>query len=255
MKTSTKALAIASSVMAAVACGLAVAATQVPAPAHRPTAHQATGKNLHNARQALAPAQSPAVPGQSPKVPALSAAASLQIWRHAPAPSVLWRVEDPANRAVQWAFLPRATAQGDLWFGQKDPGKPWRWIPVRLPGALPQALPRPVAGSLRWAYDLHADEAGPAQALGSAGSWPALTGTVGEPAGWQAQASTTPQGVYTVSVTVWMASATVPSVYDGLATQWTRANAATGAHAITMILHAPGPLRSIVEPSTSEHGA
>jgi hypothetical protein len=255
MKPSIKALAIASSAIAAVSCGLAVAATQVPAPAHRPAAHKTSGKNLHNARQTLSRIPSPAVPGQSPKVPALSAAASLQAWRHAAAPSVLWRVEDPANRAVQWAFLPRATAHGDLWFGQKDPGKPWRWIPVRLPGAIPQALPLPVADSLRWAYDLHAGEAGPVQALGSAGSWAALTGTMGEPAGWQAQASTTPQGVYTVSVTIWMASATVPSVYDGLATQWTRANASNGAHAITMILHAPGPLPSIVEPPTSEHRA
>ena len=255
MKTSTKALAIASSMMAAVACGLAVAATEVPAPAHRLATHKPTGKNLRNARQALSPAHSPAAPDQSPKAPALSAAASLQAWRHAAAPSVLWWVEDPADRAVQWAFLPRATAQGALWFGQKDPSKSWRWISVRLPGALPQALPRPVADSLRWAYDLHAGETGPAQVLGSAGSWPALTGTVGEPAGWQAQASTTPQGVYTVSVTIWMASTAVPSVYDGLVTQWTRANASNGAHVITMILHAPGPLPSIVEPSTSERGA
>ncbi len=255
MKTSTKALTIASSVMAAVACGLAVAATRLSAPAHMPAAHRATGKEPHNARQALSHIQSPAVPGQSRLAPALSAAASLRAWRHAAAPSALWRVEDPADRAEQWAFLPSATTQGDLWFGQKDPGAPWRWIMVRLPGVIPQALPRPVADSLRWAYDLHAGEAGPAQALGSAGSWPALTGTVGEPAGWQAQASTTPQGVYTVSVTIWMASATLPSVYDGLATQWTRANATTGVDAITMILHAPGPLKFIVEPPTLGAGS
>ncbi len=255
MKTSTKTLLLASSVLAAVACGLALTATRLSAPAQKPPAHRVTSPKMHRARPLRARTPSPVAPRYSPGAPALSATASLQASRHAPTPSALWRVTDPADRAVQWAFLPRATTRGHLWFGQKAPGKPWRWISVRLPAAIPQALPRPIADSLRWAYDLHAGETGPGQALGSAGSWTALTGTVGEPAGWQAQASTTPQGVYTVSVTIWMASATVPSVYDGLATQWTRANAATGAHAIAMILHAPAPLQSIVDPPPSGAGA
>jgi hypothetical protein len=185
--------------------------------------------------------------------PRLTAVASLAAARHISVAQVpvLWRVQDPQHRTTDWAFLPLATKNGTLWFGQKLPQQAWRWIPVRLPAAISTALPTPVYDSLAWSYDLHEGERGPNVALGSAGNWAALAGTMGEPAGWQAQTSTPSNGAYAVDITPWMPSKSLKNVYFGLATGWMAANASTGNGAIDMILHAPGPLAQIVIPPAS----
>ncbi len=217
-----------------------IAAKPVPTVHLRKTIQRSTG-----------PVQN--VSAKSTPVITLTAVASLAAARRIPVSQVppLWRVQDPQHRTTEWAFLPLATKNGTLWFGQKLPQQAWHWTPVRLPAAIPHTLPTPVYDSLAWSYDLHEGERGPNVALGSAGNWVALAGTMGEPRGWQAQASTLGNGAYAVDVTPWMAADHLSHVYFGLVTQWTAANASTGNGAIDMILHTPGPLAQIVVPPAS----
>ncbi len=187
---------------------------------------------------------------------------------HVTVPSVLnqsgtplWQVKDPQNPTIQWAFSPVAVKEtihdangftyvsDVLWFGEKTAHqKTWQWTSIALPGKIPTSLPPPVYDTLLWAYDLHTGQSGPTQNLGSAGNWNTLTGKMSEPQGWQATAYTTPTGVYTVSITPWMASTSLSNVYFGLSTTWTAQNATTGTAAIATIENDPGPLNTITQP-------
>lgn len=174
----------------------------------------------------------------------------------------LWQVKDPQNPAIDWAFAPMGvpetihnaglTYPSDvLWFGERTAHhKTWTWTPIALPGKIPTTLPTPVYDTLAWAYDLHAGEPGPHLISGTTGNWNTLTGKMSEPEGWQATAYTTPTGVYTVSITPWMASTDLPHVYFGLPTRWTAHNVTTGHGALSLILHALGPLSTITQPFT-----
>lgn len=153
---------------------------------------------------------------------------------HNPPPPVAIETEVvPWVKGVTWAIEPMAVGH-TLWFGEQNrPQGLWTWIPSILPGALSKQLPLPIYQALAWAYDLHVGQPGPM--LPGTIAWSAITGKVGEPAGWTMAPILYPNDTM-IGLTVWEPSYTgVFSGYYGVETEWNAQNASTGTQALGML--------------------
>jgi len=220
--------------------------------AHRPV-HSTATPRLSVPVQASkpAPAPNPAARPKAATPPPSSVASYTAATGQAPAmPLAIVRL--PWNPQTQWAVEPvgvtkTGTTNPTLWFGVKAGHRPWRWIPVTLPGALSPQLPPPVHDALALAYDLNQREPGPAT-LGPI-QWAELAGAVGLPVGWTLQtvpAADSPLVAPSVVLTVWLPSDTgsFTGLY-GLKTVWDRQNAPSGQHGFAGFVAAPGPMAAV----------